>query len=355
MTEPVRLWMRHEVRSTEHRAPIVPADAGRLVDRGVEVTVEDSAHRAFALADYAAAGCRIEPAGSWVTAPDDQYVIGLKELPDFPAALPQRHVFFGHAYRGQVGGRELLRRFVAGGGALLDLEHLVDGEGRRLAAFGYWAGYAGAALAVLRWRGRLAGPLRPLSKESLDGALRATRGGEAPSVLVVGALGRCGRGARDALAVAGIAPTSWDVAETRVLDRTALLDHDILVNTVGTTAPDRPFLTSADLDDPPRRLTLVSDVTCDLASDCNALPIYDRTTTWRQPVRRLRDGPPPLDVIAIDNLPSLLPREASVGFSADLLPHLMTLGEAEPTWQRCLRAFRQACRSAGFETEPVDA
>jgi saccharopine dehydrogenase (NAD+, L-lysine-forming) len=355
MTETAQLWMRHEVRQTEHRAPIVPADARRLVDSGVAVTVEDSPQRAFPAADYADAGCRIEPAGSWVTAPADRYVVGLKELPDRPAALTQRHVFFGHAYKGQDGGRELLRRFVAGGGALLDLEHLIDAEGRRLAAFGYWAGYTGAALAVLQQRGRLGAPLRPLSKESLDGALRSASGAEAPRALVIGALGRCGRGARDALAAAGITPTCWDIEETRVLDRTALLDHDILVNTVATTTPVRPFLTGADLDDPARRLTVVSDVACDVASDCNVLPIYDRTTTWQQPVRRLRDGPPALDLIAIDNLPSLLPREASVAFSADLLPHLMTLAEPAPAWQRCLQAFHQACRSGGLEAVPADA
>ena len=31
---------------------------------------------------------------------------------------------------------------------LYDLEYLTDPEGRRLAAFGYWAGYAGAAVSL---------------------------------------------------------------------------------------------------------------------------------------------------------------------------------------------------------------
>jgi len=34
---------------------------------------------------------------------------------------------------------------------------------------------------------------------------------------------------------------------------------------------------------------------------------------------------PPLDVMAIDNLPSLLPLESSLDFAAQLLPHLLTL------------------------------
>ncbi len=54
----------------------------------------------------------------------------------------------------------------------------------------------------------------------------------------------------------------------------------------------------------------------------------------------------PLEVIAIDNLPSLLPREASEGFSADLTPHLLGLAEdgggpSEP-WRAAGRAFDQA-------------
>lgn len=51
--------------------------------------------------------------------------------------------------------------------------------------------------------------------------------------------------------------------------------------------------------------------------------------------------------IAIDNLPSLLPREASVAFSADLLPHLKSLGSSAPPWQRCLRTFHAACDCVG--------
>ncbi|MDQ2882582.1 MAG: saccharopine dehydrogenase [Actinomycetota bacterium] len=348
MTNKPRLWMRHEVRPSERRAPIVPADARLLVEDGVAVTVEDSPWRIFPISDYAPAGCRIVEPGSWVGAPGDEYIIGLKELPDAPAALIHRHVFFGHAYKGQGGARQLLHRFAAGGGTLLDLEYLADVRGHRLVAFGYWAGYVGAALAVLQHSGRLAAPLQPLSKESLDRALGQSRGGPSRRALVIGAFGRCGRGARDALAVAGIAPTGWDTGDTHELDKAALLEHDILINAVHTTKPVPPFLTQLDLDDPTRRLTVVCDVTCDVTSDCNVLLIYDATTSWREPVRRLRHGPRPLDIIAIDNLPSLLPREASIAFSADLLPHLKSLGSSAPPWQHCLGMFHAECDRAGL-------
>jgi saccharopine dehydrogenase (NAD+, L-lysine-forming) len=361
MTSRPRLWMRSEVRQTERRAPIVPTDARRLTEQGLALTVEESAQRAFPVAEYRAAGCQVAPAGSWVDAPADQYIIGLKELPDLPAALAHRHVFFGHAYKGQRGAGELLDRFTAGRGALLDLEALVDDDGRRLAAFGFWAGYVGTALAVLHWNGQLTAPLQPLSKSALDSALREAAKGDPPRVLVIGALGRSGRGACGALATAGIVPTRWDVEETRQLDRAALLSHDILVNAVFTSRLVAPFMSQADLPDPARRLSLVSDITCDVTSDCNALPIYDSTTTWQQPVRRLQASSRPLDIIAIDNLPSLLPAEASVDFSAQLVPLLMALDGTAPhgrtlngttlVWQRCLRAFQEACHSTGNNSE----
>jgi saccharopine dehydrogenase (NAD+, L-lysine-forming) len=338
------------VRLSERRAPIVPADARLLVEQGIAVTVEDSPQRIFPTSNYAAAGCRIAAPGSWLSAPSDDFIIGLKELPEGPAALVHRHVFFGHAYKGQGGSRQLLHRFADGGGTLLDLEYLVDSRGHRFAAFGYWAGYVGAALAVLQHDGRLSAPLQPSSKQSLDAELAQSRGETPPGVLVIGAFGRCGRGAQAALAVAGITPTCWGLEQTWQLDRADLLEHDILVNAVLITTPVPPFLTSADLEDPARRLTLVCDVTCDVTSPCNMLPVNDSITRWSEPARRLHDGPRPLDIIAIDNLPSLLPREASIAFSADLMPHLRSLGSSALPWQRCLRSFHTACHHAGLDS-----
>lgn len=348
-----KIRMRHEVRPTERRAPIVPADAAVLVRHGIQLTVEESPQRAFAISEYVDAGCAVAQPGSWVDAPRDEFVVGLKELPDLPAELRHRHVFFGHAYKGQQGGLALLRRFAGGGGALLDLEYLVDDQGRRLAAFGYWAGYVGAALAVLHHRGHLNTPLRPQSRESLDAALRESGGAAPLTALVTGALGRCGRGAGDALLTAGIRPTRWDLAETRTLDHAALLDHDILVNGVLVTTPTPPFLTP-ELLGQPHRLSVVADVTCDVTSDCNVLPIYDRITTWDEPVLRVPAAGGGLDVIAIDNLPSLLPKEASIAFSAELTPQLLTLGDNAPAWRRCLHAFEEARRRHAAELELSD-
>ena len=76
MTE-LHLWLRHEVRSTERRTPVVPSDARRLVDSGVTLTVEESPQRIFPTEEYEAVGCGTADAGSWVSAPPDA-VIHLK-------------------------------------------------------------------------------------------------------------------------------------------------------------------------------------------------------------------------------------------------------------------------------------
>lgn len=114
MTE-LQLWLRHEARTTERRTPVVPSDARRLVEHGVTLTVEESPQRIFPIEDYEAIGARVAPAGSWVSAPEGTVILGLKELPDDPAELTHRHIFFGHAYKGQPGAGDLLGRFAAGG------------------------------------------------------------------------------------------------------------------------------------------------------------------------------------------------------------------------------------------------
>ena len=65
----MRLWMRQEADPDARRAPIVPADAGRLVAAGALVTVERSAHRVCPAEEYAAAGCALAAADGWASAP----------------------------------------------------------------------------------------------------------------------------------------------------------------------------------------------------------------------------------------------------------------------------------------------
>ena len=354
--QPAHIWIRSEARGTERRAPVVPADVPVLLDAGFEVSVEESGQRIFPIEEYAAAGAAIVGEGTWPDAPEDAYVLGIKELPDEPADLRHRHIYFAHSFKGQEDARRTLERFARGGGRLLDIEYLTGEDGRRVVAFGYWAGYVGAALGVLHLAGTLTAPLTLMAKHELDDELE--RAGKAGAdellALVTGARGRSGRGAQRALMTAGLPITRWDRPETRDLHKQALLGHDLLVNCVVTHVPTTPFVERDDLDHE-RRLRVLADVTCDVTGPTNMLPVNTEITTWQEPVRRLHAGTPadgtaPLDVIAIDNLPSLLPREASEGFSADLTPHLLGLaGSDGPTgpWRAAVRAFDEAVTQLG--------
>ncbi|GAB3309432.1 saccharopine dehydrogenase [Epidermidibacterium keratini] len=331
----VHLWVRHETRETERRTPLIPADARRLIELGFTVTIERSPQRIFAIEQYADAGAEIVDSGTWVDAPTDAYILGLKELPDEPAELAHRHIFFGHAYKGQEGAAELLERFRRGGGQLLDIEYLTDESGRRVVAFGYWAGYVGAALGVLQYADQLKAPLQPTDKNAIDTQLAEVA--TPPRTVVIGAYGRSGRGAVDALSVAGAEVTTWGIDDTRELDKPALLGHELLVNCVVSFAPQPPFVEAADLT-ADRALRVIADVTADVTSDANLLPINTAITTWDEPVRLINDTPL-LEVIAIDNLPSLLPREASEDFSAALRPQLEVLETGAVTWTNTAESF----------------
>lgn len=110
----------------------------------------------------------------------------------------------------------MLRRFAQGQGTLYDLEFLEDPETRRrVAAFGFHAGFAGAAAGALAYAaqqqtgGRLAG-LKPYNDEHAmikhvrEGLAGVEGGIDGVKVLVIGALGRCGSGAVDLFRKVGI-------------------------------------------------------------------------------------------------------------------------------------------------------
>ena len=335
--------LREEARETERRTPLTPADATVLVSEGASVSVERSARRIFDDAAYAEAGCALVDSGSWMDAPSDTLVLGVKELPQKPDVLAGNYAHFAHLYKEQRGWQDELARFARGGGALYDLEYLTDKSGARVAAFGYWAGWLGAALGLRGWflreRGKVAAPVEPHeSRELFLSEIRSLRDDAAmPRAIIIGAKGRSGQGAGDLFEAMGIPVARWDKEETVNLDRAALLDHDILVNCVLLRGPGLVLATADDLADPATRLGVISDVACDPLSDFNPLPVYDTPTGWDAPFLHL-GGACDVWLTAIDNLPSLLPREASEDFSAQLLPVLRTYPEDVP-WREARAAF----------------
>ncbi|WP_392337236.1 saccharopine dehydrogenase [Loktanella salsilacus] len=341
------LWVRAESRDHEARVGIMPDGVAALIAAGLRVTVEDSVQRIVPIADYIAAGAEIAAEGAWVDAPLDALIFGLKELPADGTPLRHTHIMFGHAYKGQPDGRVLLDRFKLGGGRLLDLEYLTDDTGRRVAAFGYWAGYAGAAVSLMCWmaqqQGKVMGPVRAVPTQAalladLRGAMAGITG-PLPSALIIGALGRVGTGAADLCRDMGVGTTLWDMAETASGGPfPEILAHELFFNCI-LARPGTPVFVPASAKTAERRLSVIGDIACDPDSDFSPIKVYDRVTTWDAPALRVHDAPV-LDVTAIDNLPSLMPLESSADFAAQLLPHLAAPGS--DVWARASKLFDQA-------------
>lgn len=233
-----------------------------------------------------------------------------------------------------------------------------------MAAFGYYAGYAGAAIAFLAWAHQLANPESFLPsipkyssqsavadsvKNALSFAISNHHADEPPWVLIIGALGRCGSGAVDLCAAAGISSSSllkWDTAETaRDGPFHKIAEADIFINCVylaGTPTP--PFVTIKSLSKSSRQLRVACDVSCDPTDPHNPLPIYHEISTFLNPtVPVMVDGDGPLlTMISIDYLPSLVAREASNAFSELLLPSLKELDrrKEEVVWIRAEKHFK---------------
>ncbi len=318
-----------------------------MLAAGMRVTVEASRHRAIPIDGYRAAGCDIAAENSWPAAPGGAIVFGLKELPEDATPLTHRHILFGHAFKGQPAGRVLLGRFRTGGGTLYDLEYLTDARGRRVAAFGYWAGYAGAAVALKCWvaqqHGTIAGPVTVYAgsaalRAELQGELDAT-GKPRPSAMVIGALGRVGTGVGDLCQAVGIDVTKWDMDETANGGPfPEILTHDIFFNCI-LARPGTPVFVPVSARTDARTLSVIGDIACDPDSAFSPIKVYDRATTWAAPALRVQETPP-LDVTAIDNLPSLLPVESSRDFAEQLLPCLLALDRMDKgVWGRARATF----------------
>lgn len=334
------------------------------MDAGYPVNIERSSLSIFDDAEFEKIGANMVPEGSWPDAPADHIIVGLKELPEESFPLKHTHVQFAHCYKNQGGWEEVLARFPRGGGTLLDLEFLQDEQGRRVAAFGFHAGFAGAALAVQAWAHQLTSdqPLegvKPFANEGLlvaDVKKSVEKGeqkvGRKPKALVMGALGRCGRGAVDLLRKAGVPDeniTKWDMAETqnRPGPYPEILESDIFVNCIYLSQPIPPFIEPKELNSPSRKLSVVCDVSCDTTNPHNPIPIYKINTTFDKPTVPVEVEGAPLCVISIDHLPSLLPREASEAFSDALLPSLRTLKDrkSERVWLEAEKLFHDKVKT----------
>ena len=119
-------------------------------------------------------------------------------------------------------------------------------------------------------------------------------------------------------------------------DKNNLFKYDIILNCILLNNEYiEPFITFNNIDKF-KNLTVIVDISCDYNNKFNPLPIYNNNTTYEIPVININNN---VDVISIDNLPTLLPKESSIEFSNKLIEILLNINNNINYWKRNIEYF----------------
>ena len=130
------------------RVPLVPIHVVDLVDKhpGFKICVQSSDIRCYPDSEYKKLGIEVNDD---VTECD--ILLGVKEVPIPELITGKTYIFFSHTIKEQPYNRDLLREVLKKKITLLDYEALTDQLGRRIVAFGRYAGIVGAYNGLLTY------------------------------------------------------------------------------------------------------------------------------------------------------------------------------------------------------------
>ena len=315
MTEKLyKIFIRKETYSNEFRCPIIPKDVNILNNYGFEVYVESSINRCFSDDEYFKNGAIIVN-NSWFNY-KDIIVVGLKELNNIEKLNKHIHVYFSHTYKNQINSNFILSQFKNSNSILYDLEYFLENN-KRIITFGYYAGIVGGALGILQYI------LKNNNKKlynltfwnSINELLSKIKiENNNIKVCVIGPNGRCGNGVQYILKQLNI----QFISLTKNDQKNNLHEYDILFNCINLQENVGVWF---DENTQFYKNIVIVDISCDYNNPNNPIKIYNNKTTWLDPVYSYNSF---VDIIAIDNLPSLLPYDSSTEFSR-ILVHLLKL------------------------------
>lgn len=150
MIKPIRIGVLRETKNPpDRRVAITPQQGIHLLRSypNINIFIQPSDIRCYSDAEY-------REAGFFLTEDlrECDILIGVKEV-TIPTLIPnKKYLFFSHTAKEQAHNRKLLREVLKRNITLVDYEYLCDKNGKRVVAFGYWAGVIGAYKA-LRARG----------------------------------------------------------------------------------------------------------------------------------------------------------------------------------------------------------
>lgn len=324
------IYLRKETYANESRTPLVPVHIEILKKAGFHILVESSEKRIFSDTDFIKAGAIItnEP---WFNQPSETLIVGLKELSNLDKLNAHTHIYFSHSYKQQNNANQILQAFKRSNSIIYDLEYFLNPDGQRALAFGYHAGLVAAALGLTQHCNRQTGKpdlhnLQPwLTMDSMLDSCKIY-----PATIAVVGCGRTAKGVKYILRKFGYNPLS--ISRENIFQ---IKDADIIFNCI--TLEKNYNDVWIDKDTQLNKDQLIVDISCDYAKPNNPIAVYLSPTTWEKPVFNYSDK---LSIIAIDNLPSLLPRDSSVEFSEKLADLLLRYGDS--CWHNNLKKFQNA-------------
>ena len=349
------------------RTPLTPEQcAEAMVELPLRIVVQPSPVRCFKDEEYANHGVTLQE-----DMRDCDVLLGVKEVPVDQLIPGKTYLFFSHTMKEQPHNRRLLQAIVEKKIRLIDYEALVNEKGERLIAFGFYAGIVGAHNALWTWGRRTGQFSLPRLCESHDYAevLETYEKLDMPPLrIVLTGGGRVASGAAKNLRDMGIRQVPPDeflhrdfpeavftqiLAENYVkrkdgqpFEKSHFYAHgdayasvfapyyrcaDIFINGIFYDKKSPAFFDAEEMRSPDFRIRVIADITCDIVPD-SSVPSTIRASKIADPVygfdpKTGRETPPfqpfSIDVMAIDNLPSELPRDASAFFGRQLLERIL--------------------------------
>lgn len=351
------------------RTPLTPEQcAEAMVELPVRIVAQPSPVRCFKDAEFEKHGIRLQEDLS-----DCDILLGVKEVPVEQLIPEKTYLFFSHTIKKQPYNRPLLQAVLAKKIRLIDYEVLTNESGERLIAFGFYAGIVGAHNGLWTWGKRSGQFSLPRLNESHDYAevLEVYASLQLPPLrIVLTGGGRVASGAAKNLRDMGIQQVTpreylqntYDFAVFTQLQAEDYVAHrdpnrgafdkkhfyahgdeyrstferfwrctDIFINGIFYDKKAPMFFTREDMTRPDFRPKVIADITCDLMPD-SSVPSTIRASKIADPVYGFDPAtgaetapylPGSVDVMAIDNLPSELPRDASAFFGRQLLEKIL--------------------------------
>ena len=379
----------------DQRVPLTPEHCAEVLARFpyVELVVQRSEVRRIHDAEYEAAGIELADDLS-----DCDVLFGVKEVPIDQLIPEKTYFFFSHTFKLQPYNAKLLRACIDKRIRLIDYELLKRPGGRRIIGFGRFAGIVGTYNAFRTFGAHHGTYNLPRAIDCEDRAEMESHLAkvqlEPTAKIALTGHGRVGNGAREileAMKIREVHPVDYlreDFGEP-VFTHLDLADYNRRKSDGGFDfdefcadpldyestfmafarstdlfiaghfwAEGSPFLfTREDVRDEDWRISVVADISCDIdgpvASTVEpstiADPMYGYDPVAEKRVPFGTEGS--IGVMAVDNLPCELPRDASADFGATLLEQIIPLvveGDAQGILDRASETTLEGQLNAPF-------